>query len=94
MARSPRRQGATPVARKAPGKQINRGDEIAARVAKAGKATFVRFLAVPVLLILLIFGKALGAQTLAELASQVLGGVLAGVLTGALICCGKHRQRC
>lgn len=93
MSRSPRRRGAKPaVARQTPGRQVNRGDEITAVLATVGKASFVAFLAVPVLAIVLIAGASLGAGAQAELAAQVLGSVLAALVT-VMLTCDRRRKR-
>lgn len=82
------------MARQAPGKQVNRGDEMATLVARAGKAILVGFLAVPVLLTLLISSANLGAEAQAELTAQVLASVLVALITGTLTCTGARRLRC
>lgn len=94
MSRSPRRRGAKPTtARPAPGRQANRGDEIRAAVASAGKEKFVAFLAVPVLALVLITGVALDAQARPDVTGQVLGSVLAAVVTVALSSNRRHKRR-
>ncbi|MFD4605362.1 hypothetical protein ACFWPQ_46035 [Streptomyces sp. NPDC058464] len=93
MSRSPRRRGAKPaVARQAPGKQVNRSDEITGVLASVGKASLVAFLAVPALAIVLIAGSSSGAEVRAELSAQVLGSVLAAMVTGLMACCERGKS--
>lgn len=82
------------MARQAPGKQVNRGDEMSALVAKTGKEILVGFLAIPVLLTLLISSATLGAQAQAELGAQVLASVLVALITSVLTCTGARHLRC